>query len=112
MSAGRRVEAITRQLSTRDESGPALGTLRIGDNSLPITSCEDESRLPRSHLLDPHDPYTAAQLSWLLKTYLLKRDAFLISAPGPYARRLIVRRWIVMRRVLDRFDRSRFDVTV
>lgn len=97
MSAGRRVEQITRQItSTRDDStGASLGTLRIGPHSLAITPCEDESRLPRSHLLDPHDPYTAAQLSWLLSIYLLKRDVFLISAPGPYARRLVVR-WSVL----------------
>ncbi|CEH18703.1 AAA ATPase containing von Willebrand factor type A (vWA) domain [Ceraceosorus bombacis] len=70
--------------------GERRGTLRLGSSvELPVFAPHDETRLPDPRLLlDLHDPVVRDHLEWLARKYSLKQDAFLISPPGPFARRL------------------------
>ena len=67
-----------------------LGVLKLGDISHDILSSADPSRLPHSEdvLLDTSDPFNLDNLHFILQKYLLGQDVFLLSQPGPYARRL------------------------
>ncbi|PIL28944.1 hypothetical protein GSI_08991 [Ganoderma sinense ZZ0214-1] len=69
---------------------PTLGVLKLGDISHDVLAAADPSRLPHSEdvLLDTADPFNLDNLHFLLQKYLLGQDIFLLSQPGPYARRL------------------------
>ncbi|KAF8581136.1 hypothetical protein K439DRAFT_1517023 [Ramaria rubella] len=83
----RRLESILRTLVT--SSTPNVGTLRFGGLTYDVPRSESPSRLPHSKdLLDPQDPTNSANLYFLFQKFLLGQDVFLVSQPGPYARRL------------------------
>jgi hypothetical protein len=69
---------------------PVVGTLKLGNITYDVPASSTPSRLPHSGaaLLDVHDPLNADNLHFMLQKYLLGQDVFLISQPGPYARRL------------------------
>jgi len=86
MAPQRRLNEILRTLS------PVLqpvGTLKLGDISYSVPAAHSPSRLPHSgELLDTRNPINVDNLHFLLQKYLLGQDVFLVSQPGPYARRL------------------------
>ncbi|KAJ7121114.1 AAA domain-containing protein [Mycena epipterygia] len=68
-----------------------VGTLTLGDISYEVPVSNQPSRLPHSRsqdLLDIEDPVNLDNLHFMLQKYLLGQDIFLVSQPGPYARRL------------------------
>ncbi|KAJ2919670.1 hypothetical protein MD484_g680, partial [Candolleomyces efflorescens] len=68
---------------------PVVGTLRLGDITYEVPTALNPSRLARSlRLLDIKDPVNLDNLHFMLQKYLLGQDIFLVSQPGPYARRL------------------------
>lgn len=86
---------ITTQASQNGEGNKGqdrqlLGTLRLGPSvELPVYAPIDPSRLPDDRiLLSLEDPVTVESLEWMAKKYALGQDMFLLSQPGPYARRL------------------------
>lgn len=80
---------LNRLLSTLTPPPETLGTLKLGDITYQIPASLTPSRLTRStHLLDVQDPVNLDNLHFMLQKYLLGQDVFLISQPGPYARRL------------------------
>lgn len=100
-TAQQRVAALGRQLTltaphtTRalahaaDASADILGTVHVGAVSIPVTRPAAPERLPSPRLLlDTTDPLVAEHLEWLAKKWRLGQDVFLLSPPGPYARRL------------------------
>ncbi|KAN0062821.1 hypothetical protein ACQY0O_004641 [Thecaphora frezii] len=68
----------------------ALGTLNLGPNvSIPVFEPRAPLRLPSQRLLlDLDDPLVIEHLEFLGKKWQLRQDVFLLSPPGPYARRL------------------------
>ncbi|TBU30306.1 AAA domain-containing protein [Dichomitus squalens] len=85
--ASRRLKHVLNGLAPQPQS---LGVLKLGNISHDILAASDPSRLPHSEdvLLDPSDPFNLDNLHFLLQKYLLGQDIFLLSQPGPYARRL------------------------
>ncbi|TCD60876.1 hypothetical protein EIP91_009382 [Steccherinum ochraceum] len=85
--AQRRLVQILNELASPP---PQIGTLKLGDISFPVHSSLVPSRL--SHLdhalLDAEDSVNANNLHFMLQKYILGQDVFLLSQPGPYARRL------------------------
>ena len=81
---------LTRLLSELTQPQPVIGTLKLGDISFDIHASAAPSRLPHSEnaLLDAQDGFNADNLHFMLQKYLLGQDIFLLSQPGPYARRL------------------------
>lgn len=68
---------------------PTIGKLKLGGITYDVPVAQSPSRLPRSKdLLDIHDPVNVDNLHFMLQKYLLGQDIFLVSQPGPYARRL------------------------
>ncbi|KAJ7768600.1 AAA domain-containing protein, partial [Mycena maculata] len=68
-----------------------VGTLTLGDITYEVPASNQPSRLPHSRsqdLLDIEDPVNLDNLHFMLQKYLLGQDIFLVSQPGPYARRL------------------------
>ncbi|KAI0708684.1 AAA domain-containing protein [Earliella scabrosa] len=67
-----------------------IGVLKLGDISHEILASSEPSRLPHSEdvLLDASNPFNLDNLHFMLQKYLLGQDIFLLSQPGPYARRL------------------------
>ncbi|EIN14530.1 hypothetical protein PUNSTDRAFT_118001 [Punctularia strigosozonata HHB-11173 SS5] len=89
-SAPRRLNGILSSLSAQTST---IGTLKLGDITLDITPSATPSRLPHlgDHLiLDVQDNFNLDNLHFLLQKYLLGQDVFLLSQPGPYARRLVM----------------------
>ncbi|KAI0786986.1 AAA domain-containing protein [Abortiporus biennis] len=86
--AQRRLAQLLLELSSR--TTPQVGTLKLGDINFPIHASLTPSRLPHSGptLLDIHDSVNANNLYFMLQKYILGQDVFLLSQPGPYARRL------------------------
>ncbi|KLO18907.1 hypothetical protein SCHPADRAFT_935748 [Schizopora paradoxa] len=85
-TANRRLAQVRGLLTP---SKPAIGTLRLGDISFDVQECDTPSRLPRStNLLDLQEPANQDHLRFMLQKYVLGQDIFLVSQPGPYARRL------------------------
>ncbi|KAK0546025.1 hypothetical protein OC861_004801 [Tilletia horrida] len=87
----RRVAAFTRQLSTpASKESEQIGILKLGtDVRIPVFTPQDYSRLPQQRLLLPlQDPIVEEHLAWLGQKWVLNQDIFLLSTPGPYARRL------------------------
>ena len=86
MTPKQRLERILTELLPPT---PVVGTLRLGDISYDLPAALTPSRLPHSgQLLDVRHPVNADNLRFMLQKYLLGQDVFLISQPGPYARRL------------------------
>lgn len=82
----RRLNQILQGLQ---EPLPSVGTLRLGDVTYEVPPSLHPSRLPHSgELLNTTDPVNLDNLHFLLQKYLLEQDIFLVSQPGPYARRL------------------------
>ncbi len=80
---------LTQLLNELKPAPPSVGTLKLGDISIEIHESLTPSRLVRSsHLLDLNDPVNLNNLHFILQKYLLGQDVFLVSQPGPYARRL------------------------
>ncbi|KAJ7616381.1 AAA domain-containing protein [Mycena polygramma] len=68
-----------------------VGTLTLGDITYEVPASNHPSRLPHSRaqdLLDVEDAVNLDNLHFMLQKYLLGQDIFLVSQPGPYARRL------------------------
>ncbi|KAH8102169.1 AAA domain-containing protein [Cristinia sonorae] len=85
--AQRRLTQILHELTSPN---PQIGTLKLGEISFPVHSSSTPSRLPHLNdtLLDAEDDVNANNLYFLLQKYILGQDVFLLSQPGPYARRL------------------------
>jgi hypothetical protein len=82
----RRLNRILRELNP---TPPAVGTLKLGDITYEVPASLNPSRLAHSkELLDTQNPVNRDNLHFMLQKYLLGQDVFLISQPGPYARRL------------------------
>ncbi|KAG6885080.1 hypothetical protein C0993_006041 [Termitomyces sp. T159_Od127] len=84
--AQRRLKHILQELTPLPES---VGTLKLGNITYEVPAALTPSRLPRSKdLLDINDAVNRDNLHFLLQKHLLGQDVFLVSQPGPYARRL------------------------
>ncbi|KAF8830095.1 hypothetical protein HHX47_DHR2000623 [Lentinula edodes] len=105
MAAPRRLAQILDSLNP--STGAPIGQLKLGNITYEVTNALTPSRLPSntswawagkslegsmetrgSYLLDPTDEMNAENLHFMLQKYLLGQDIFLVSQPGPYARRL------------------------
>ena len=70
-------------------SRSSIGSLQLGSITYPIPSSPCPSRLARGgELLNVKDPFNLDNLHWMLQKFVLGQDIFLLSQPGPYARRL------------------------
>jgi hypothetical protein len=86
MAPQRRLNQILGELT---QPPPTIGTLKLGSITYEVPSSSFPSRLAHSvTLLDIQDPLNQNNLHYLLQKYLLGQDVFLVSQPGPYARRL------------------------
>ena len=85
MASARRLGRIQHALAP---SPQVIGTLTLGNISYPVPTSTTPSRLPHITPLDPNDPRTREHLHFLLQKFVLGQDVFLITQPGPYARRL------------------------
>ncbi|CDO72121.1 hypothetical protein BN946_scf184962.g64 [Trametes cinnabarina] len=67
-----------------------IGVLRLGNISHEVYEAAEPSRLPHTEdlLLDTQNAFNLDNLHFLLQKHLLGQDVFLVSQPGPYARRL------------------------
>ncbi|KXN89721.1 von Willebrand factor A domain-containing protein 8 [Leucoagaricus sp. SymC.cos] len=66
-----------------------VGTLKLGDITYDVPASFSPTRLARTvALLEPKDGVNLDNLHFMLQKYLLGQDIFLVSQPGPYARRL------------------------
>lgn len=85
-TSNRRLRHILQSIST---PRPSIGTLNLGSISYDVPESLTPSRLPRlTNALDIEDPANRDHLHFMLQKYLLGQDIFLVSQPGPYARRL------------------------
>ena len=87
--ASRRLQHVPTSLTPAAEP---IGTLKIGDISYDVPHASTPARLPHSEgtTLDLGDPVNLENVRFLLQKYLLGQDVFLVSQPGPYARRLVM----------------------
>ncbi|KAL1948549.1 hypothetical protein VTO73DRAFT_12624 [Trametes versicolor] len=85
--ANRRLKHILSGLTPSEQP---IGVLRLGEISHDIYPAAEPSRLPHTEdaLLDTSDAFNLDNLHFMLQKYLLGQDIFLLSQPGPYARRL------------------------
>ncbi|PCH36867.1 hypothetical protein WOLCODRAFT_167155 [Wolfiporia cocos MD-104 SS10] len=85
--AQRRLKNILRELDTPPQT---VGTLKLGGISYDVQAASTPLRLPHSDdvLLDTNEHFNLDNLHFLLQKFLLGQDIFLLSQPGPYARRL------------------------
>ena len=84
--AERRLKHILQELTPLPES---VGTLKLGNITYEVPAALTPSRLSRSKdLLNINDQVNRDNLYFLLQKHLLGQDVFLVSQPGPYARRL------------------------
>lgn len=81
---------LTRLLQELAQPPPTIGTLSLGEIAFDVHASVSPTRLPHSDntLLDAEDTFNANNLHFILQKYLLGQDVFLLSQPGPYARRL------------------------
>ncbi|KAJ7230837.1 AAA domain-containing protein [Mycena haematopus] len=82
---------LTHVLDTLAPPTETVGTLTLGDIVYEIPVASEPSKLPHSRsqdLLDVNDPVNVDNLHFMLQKFLLEQDIFLVSQPGPYARRL------------------------
>ncbi|PPQ92175.1 hypothetical protein CVT25_008949 [Psilocybe cyanescens] len=86
MASQRRLNQLLNELKAPLEP---IGTLKLGNITYEVPASLAPSRLARSsNLLDIKDPVNLDNLHFILQKYLLGQDVFLVSQPGPYARRL------------------------
>ncbi|KAF9485607.1 hypothetical protein BDN70DRAFT_847463 [Pholiota conissans] len=86
MTPQRRLNQLLSELKPPPES---VGTLKLGSISYEVPASLTPSRLPHSStLLDINDSVNVDNLHFMLQKYLLGQDIFLVSQPGPYARKL------------------------
>ena len=92
MSPHRRLHRIAQTLAP---APPSLGQLTLGEITYDVPPSATPSRLPHfagpdggAPPLDVRDAFNLDNLHFLLQKYLLGQDVFLLSQPGPYARRL------------------------
>ncbi|KAI0672393.1 AAA domain-containing protein [Trametes maxima] len=106
--AHRRLKQIVKGLTPPQQS---IGVLRLGDISHEIYPAAEPSRLPHAEdvLLDTHDAYNLDNLHFMLQKYLLGQDVFLLSQPGPYARRLALT-FYIGRLIFVRLINSEFEL--
>ncbi|TEB25531.1 hypothetical protein FA13DRAFT_1738248 [Coprinellus micaceus] len=84
--AQRRLAQLVKELTPPP---PIVGTLKLGDITYEVPTAVTPERLARcTRLLDVKDPVNLDNLHFMLQKYLLGQDIFLVSQPGPYARRL------------------------
>ena len=83
--ARRRLARIHQELSSPPE---VIGQLTLGGITFEVPVASTPSRLPHTAPLDLKDGMTTSNLHFMLQKYLLGQDIFLLSQPGPYARRL------------------------
>ncbi|KAJ8082257.1 hypothetical protein PM082_008104 [Marasmius tenuissimus] len=108
MAAPRR--RLTQLVQELTPSPTPIGTVRLRDITYEVVESLTPSRLPStvswkwtqaegkqdedhldtrgSYLLDTTDPVNLDNLHFMLQKYLMGQDIFLVSQPGPYARRL------------------------
>ncbi|KAF8625067.1 hypothetical protein AX15_005549 [Amanita polypyramis BW_CC] len=82
---------LKQLLHTLDSSASqsSIGTLKLGSITYPVPHSSAPARLARAgELLDTKDQFNLDNLHWMLQKYILGQDIFLVSQPGPYARRL------------------------
>lgn len=82
--------ARSRDIQGFQDNREKLGTFTLGPNvTIPVFKPEHPKRLPSDRLLlNLDDPISLEHLEFLGKKWQLGQDVFLLSAPGPYARRL------------------------
>ena len=86
MAPQRRLNRLLSELTPAPE---LIGTLKLGSIIYEVPASLTPSRLPKSsQLLEVKDPVNLDNLHFMLQKYLLGQDVFLVSQPGPYARRL------------------------
>ncbi|KAJ3565249.1 hypothetical protein NP233_g7756 [Leucocoprinus birnbaumii] len=86
MAPQRRLNQLLNELRPNP---PIVGTLKLGDIAYEVPAALAPTRLPRTTtLLEPKDGVNLDNLHFMLQKYLLGQDIFLVSQPGPYARRL------------------------
>jgi hypothetical protein len=89
-SAKQRLAAIQRALQPPPRT---VGKLTLGGIEYDVPESLTPSRLAhlsQRDLLDLEDTFNQDNLHFLLQKYLLGQDVFLVSQPGPYARRLVM----------------------
>ena len=81
---------LTRLLHELTQPPPVVGTLKLGEITFDVHASTTPTRLPHSDktILDAEDTFNLNNLYFMLQKYLLGQDIFLLSQPGPYARRL------------------------
>lgn len=81
---------LVQMLNELTQPAPVIGTLKLGDIAVDIRASQTPTRLPHADdaLLDTRDAFNADNLHFMLQKYLLGQDIFLLTQPGPYARRL------------------------
>lgn len=85
MSARTRLQHLASALSSPRQS---IGTLKFKEIQLEIYEASNPLLLPHGTLLDVDDAFTRNNLYFMLQKFLLGQDIYLLSEPGPYARRL------------------------
>ncbi|KAH7915875.1 AAA domain-containing protein [Hygrophoropsis aurantiaca] len=88
MASKRRLAHVAQSLAS---PRPVIGTLKLGEIQYEVSEALTPTRLPHCAemgLLDTSHPFNADNLHFMLQKYLLGQDVFLVSQPGPYARRL------------------------
>ncbi|KAJ3505514.1 hypothetical protein NLJ89_g7376 [Agrocybe chaxingu] len=86
MAPQRRLNQLLSELTPPPET---IGKLKLGGITYDVPESLNPSRLPRTtKLLDVNDSVNLDNLHFMLQKYLLGQDIFLVSQPGPYARRL------------------------
>jgi len=87
-----RLKKLLSELSPSTSRSPqTIGTLELGGISYDVPASLDPMRLPHcntSTYLDVRDGFNYDGLHFMLQKFLLGQDIFLLSQPGPYARRL------------------------
>ncbi|KAH7919391.1 hypothetical protein BV22DRAFT_1199497 [Leucogyrophana mollusca] len=88
MTSKRRLGHVAQSLTS---PRPSIGTLKLGGIEYQVPAALAPSRLPHcaeEGLLDTAHPFNVDNLHFMLQKYILGQDLFLVSQPGPYARRL------------------------
>ncbi|KAI0049548.1 hypothetical protein FA95DRAFT_1489014 [Auriscalpium vulgare] len=87
MASDRRLNRILQELTPPP---PSIGSLTLGGITYNVPASQTPSRLPHfaDVPLDTGDSMNLDNLHFMLQKYLLGQDVFLLSQPGPYARRL------------------------
>ncbi|KAI0061227.1 hypothetical protein BV25DRAFT_1857935 [Artomyces pyxidatus] len=84
--ASKRLDRLLQELNPT----PSIGQLKLGDIIYDVPTSQNPSRLPHfaETPLNTTDSMNLDNLHFMLQKYLLGQDIFLLSQPGPYARRL------------------------